>query len=100
MKSVFLQQGKKNLLIIKKLLSVEAKIIICEQKMLKVVNEKLFQMFIIISVVVCYMIKNFMVVSPNFFPFLSFYKLSDFFSRDFFVRNLGENLFLIKLEIF
>ena len=57
-------------------------------------------MLIIISVVTCYMIKNFMVVALNFFPFLSFDKIPDFFSCDLVKWNLGENLFLIKLEIF
>ena len=67
--------------------------------MLEVINEEIFQMLIIISVVACYVVENFMVISPDFFPLGFFDKLPDFFSRDFFARNLGENLFLIKLKI-
>ena len=82
---------------IEKLFPVETKIVICQGKMLEVINEEIFQMLIIISVVACYVVENFMVISPDFFPLGFFDKLPDFFSRDFFARNLGENLFLIKL---
>ena len=77
---------------IEKLFPVETKIVICQGKMLEVISEEIFQMLIIISVVACYVVENFMVISPDFFPL-------DFFPRDFFARNLGENLFLIKLKI-
>ena len=70
-----------------------------EKRMLEVINEKIFQVLIIISVVAGDVVENFMIISPNFFPPLGFDKLPDFFSRDFFARNLGKNLFLIKLKI-
>ena len=84
---------------IEKLFPVETKIVICQGKMLEVINEKIFQMLIIISVVACYVVENFMIIPPDFFPLGFFDKLPDFFSRDFFARNLGKNLFLIKLKI-
>ena len=84
---------------IEKLFPVETKIVICQGKMLEIINEKIFQMLIIISVVAGDVVENFMIIPPDFFPPLVFYKLPDFFSRDFFARNLGENLFLIKLKI-
>ena len=67
--------------------------------MLEVINKEIFKMLIIISVVAGDVVENFMIISPDFFPLLGFDKLPDFFSRDFFARNLGKNLFLIKLKI-
>ena len=64
---------------IEKLFPVEVKIVICQGKMLEVINEKIFQMLIIISVVACYVIKYFMIISPDFFPLGFFNKLPDFF---------------------
>ena len=84
---------------IEKLFPVVRKIVESQEKMLEVINEKIFQVLIIISVVACDVVENFMVIPPDFFPPLGFDKLPDFFSRDFFARNLGKNLFLIKLKI-
>ena len=64
---------------IEKLFPVETKIVICQGKMLEVINEEIFQMLIIISVVACYVVENFMVISPDFFPLGFFDKLPDFF---------------------
>ena len=57
-------------------------------------------MLIIISIMIGDMVEYGMVISPDFFPILSFDKISDFFFREFLARNLGKNLFLIKLKIF
>ena len=84
---------------IEKLFPVETEIVKSQGKMLEVINEDIFQMLIIISFLPCYMVKNFMIISADFFPLGFFDKVSDFFFRDFFARNLGKNLFLIKLEI-
>ena len=78
---------------------VRLKIVERQGKMLEVINEEIFQVLIIISVVAGDVVENFMIISPDFFPPLGFDKLPDFFSRDFFARNLGKNLFLIKLKI-
>ena len=78
---------------------VRLKIVESQGKMLEVINEEIFQMLIIISVVAGDVVENFMIIPPDFFPLLGFDKLPDFFSRDFFARNLGKNLFLIKLKI-
>ena len=78
---------------------VVRKIVERQGKLLEVINEKINQVLIIISVVACDVVENFMIISPDFFPPLGFDKLPDFFSRDFFARNLGKNLFLIKLKI-
>ena len=78
---------------------VRLKIVKSQGKMLEVINEKIFQVLIIIPVVACDVVENFMIIPPDFFPPLDFDKLPDFFSRDFFARNLGKNLFLIKLKI-
>ena len=84
---------------IEKLFPVKTKIVKRQGKMLEVINEEIFQVLIIISVVAGDVVENFMIISPDFFPPLGFDKLPDFFSRDFFARNLGKNLFLIKLKI-
>ena len=78
---------------------VRLKIVERQGKMLEVINEEIFKVLIIISVVAGDVVENFMIIPPDFFPLLGFDKLPDFFSRDFFARNLGKNLFLIKLKI-
>ena len=84
---------------IEKLFPVEIQVIESQGKMLEVINKEIFKVLIIISVVACDVVENFMIIPPDFFPPLGFDKLPDFFSRDFFARNLGKNLFLIKLKI-
>ena len=40
--------------------------------MLEVINEEIFQVLIIISVVACDVVENFMIIPPDFFPPLGF----------------------------
>ena len=58
---------------------VVRKIVKRQGKMLEVINEKIFKMLIIISIVVCDVVENFMIIPPDFFPPLGFDKLPDFF---------------------
>ena len=83
---------------IEKLFPVEMKIVICQGKMLEVINEKIFQMLIIISFVACYVVENFMVISPDFFPLGFFDKLPDFFSREFLREESGREFVLDKTQ--
>ena len=67
--------------------------------MLKIFNEIFFKMLVFIPVVICYVIKNCVLVAVGF-PAGDFAKISDFFPCDLGKWNLGENLILVKFKIF
>ena len=86
---------------IEKLFPVKIQVIESQGKMLEVINEKIFQVLIIIPVVAGDVVENFMIIPPDILvPPLGFDNLPDFFSCEVFWQEpLGKNLFLIKLEI-